>query len=121
MINENRIVPVTKSDLLSIYANMFVVADKDVTVLHASEIGAFSLAAELAPNEIAVCAEPVKTFDLNRHGGAGNIAFIPALDYDGFYNNGVKVVFDGDEVKPDGVTLYIVHMTSAESVMSKFY
>ena len=121
MINENRIVPVTKSDLLSIYANMCIISGKDVTVVHASNIGVFSITDDLTIDDYVVCAEPVKSVELNDN-TAGNVLFIPAVDFDGFYADGVKITFDGGaEVEADGATLYMAHLSSGEPMLYKYY
>ncbi len=100
MINPDRIVPVTKTDLLSLYSAILEIANVTVTKAEADDVeGNFTIAT--TGNKIA--SEPVKT--LNFTAASGTVYFIPAYDYAGISVNGSAVTPTG-EVNADGRTLY---------------
>lgn len=97
MINEERIVPVTKTDLLTLYGNTMKLAGMTVSNQAADAPGVFVYdGAATAGNLIA--DEPVKSFDL-ADATSGVVYFIPAYDYEGFKVGGVAVA----SALPDGV------------------
>ena len=101
MINTDRIVPVTKTDLLTIYGNVLVIAGETIDAVEATAPGVFSV--DSASNDI-LCAEPVKSLDFDGVSSA-TVYFIAANDYEGFTVDGAAVTVTGD-VEADGSTLY---------------
>lgn len=88
MVNNDRIVPVTKTDLLTLYKSIFTIANVTTTILEATTPGVFSVTS--AANAI-LCAEPVKTLDIDATASsvtAATIYFLAALDYKGFSIDG---------------------------------
>lgn len=106
MINNNRIVPITSVDLISMYG----------CVLAAAAAAAASTAPEKLeatnPAEFSVTTngktylanEPVKSLNFGNV-TAGAIYFVPAYDYKGFTKTGATLTVTGD-VDPDSRTLY---------------
>lgn len=104
MINNDRIVPITAVDLITMYGLILALAaDTAPTKLDAIDTaGDF----EQSTNSATVlCSEPVKTFGFGESVTAGTVYFVPAYDFAGFTLNGVATTPTGD-VNPDGRTLY---------------
>lgn len=104
MINTDRIVPITKTDLISMYGLILLQASANsgMTAIQANDVeGDFSCG-----TGIHIAAQPVKTCDFT--GASGTLYFVPAYDYAGFTKGGAAVtIADNDvEVAPDGHTLY---------------
>ena len=106
MINENRIVPVTKIDLLTLYGLILKQYNSSLVVKEATDAGVFDVDVHMA----VLLNEPVKTCNIVSESAGEFIYFIPALDFEGFTVDGQHVdpQESGAYVKPvaDGVTLY---------------
>lgn len=112
MINTNRIVPITKLDLISMYGLILKVGSVNVTALDASTVdGEFSAAAGTY-----LCSQPVKSFDFT--GASGTAYFVPDYAYEGFTKSGAAVTVEGD-VDPDGATLYKAVLSSGTVTITK--
>lgn len=118
MINANRIVPVTASDLISIYGTMMKLAGTSVTAIQASDPGVFAMTSG-SGNVLA--AEPVKSFNFGSSVSSAVAYFVPAYDYDGFQINGTKVTpAEGStSVDPDGRTLYTATLATGAVTIAK--
>lgn len=114
MINENRIVPVTATDLITLYGTIMKLAGTSVTAVDATDPGEFASA--LSGNVLA--SEPVKGFNITS-GSSGVIYFVPAYDYDGFAIAGTAVETAGADVTPDGKTLYSATLSSGTITIAK--
>lgn len=106
MINNNRIVPVQATDLISLYA---VILKQDTTnnstlakVDAANAEGDFAITAASTP---LICSEPAKSIDLAAAVTAATVYFVPAYNYKGFTLAGVATTPTGT-VDADGATLY---------------
>ena len=105
MINNDRIVPVQATDLISLYGMILKAANVSVTKLVAEEIGKFQIKTD---NATLLADEPVVTIDYDKTASGadnGTVYFVPAFDYVGFTVDGVAVTPTGDVVA-DGCTLY---------------
>ena len=116
MINEKRIVPVTKVDLLTLYGNIMKLAGTTVGDVQASEPGVFVVSSG-SGNKIA--AEPVKSFDFATGVSSMTVYFVPAFDYEGFKVQGTKVTTLGATVAADGATLYTATLSSGDVTIAK--
>lgn len=116
MINEKRIVPVTKVDLLTLYGNIMKLAGTTVSDVQASEPGVFVVSSG-SGNKIA--AEPVKSFDFASGVSSMTVYFVPAFDYEGFKVQGTKVTTLGATVAADGATLYTATLSSGDVTIAK--
>lgn len=111
MINNDRIVPVTKIDLLSLYGTMLALTEGDsITTVDAEDPGTFAL--EEGDSGLYIANEPVKSFDFASFAESEStpevtVFFVPAYDYEGFSIEGDAVETTGVEVVPDGYTLYV--------------
>ena len=137
MINKDRIVPVMKTDLLSLYATMLALAGQSFTILEGDGSGNFTFDGEGGGGErgmkvkassdaVFLANEPVKSVDLSTASGDFTLFFVAAYDYEGFGEG----EGDGDEPAPmpfrgvlspveaDCSTLYVATMNSGDfSVM----
>lgn len=122
MINADRIVPVTATDLITLYA---LILKQDATnnstlaKLNADTIdGAFQIKSGSAP---LIATEPVRVCDIDATASsvsACTLYFIPAFDYEGFTIDGAKVTPTGT-VKADGNTLYKAVLATGAITISK--
>ena len=111
MVNTDRIVPIQKIDLLSMYGTVLAIASVSFTVLAANDvIGDFSVTGSgAAGNKLA--NQPVKTLDFASGVTGATVYFVPAYDYAGMTIAGVATTPTGT-VNPDGVTLYKAVLSS---------
>lgn len=117
MINTDRIVPVTKTDLLTLYGNILTIAGKTLTVANANGAdGVFNIA-EGSGDIIA--SEPVNSCDFGEDVTAAVVYFIPGYDYTGFTVNGAAVEASGDAVDADGVSLYTATLADGGVTIAK--
>lgn len=131
MVNKDRIVPVTKTDLLSIYATIFQVmaSDTPTTFLNADNAeGDFTITADTSglSGGLAIASEPVKSllFALPLSSSSNIVfMFIPAVDFEGF-----KAWADAEggsvmdlpylgEVIADGATLHTFRYMGGQAVI----
>lgn len=116
MINNDRIVPVQKIDLLSLVGTVLGLIGTSYAVLAASDVeGTFSVTGSgAAGNKLA--NQPVKTLDFASGVTSGTVFFVAAYDFAGFTVNGTAAtIADGSAtVEPDGVTLYKAVLGSGE-------
>ena len=87
MINKNRIVPVMKTDLLSLYSVILMMdsGNSSMAVAEASDVeGNFAI----STTGVKICNQPVKKVNLT--GASATVYFVADAEYDGFYINGTK-------------------------------
>lgn len=103
MINTNRIVPIQKIDLISMYGLILKQSNATLAKVSASDVeGDFEIKSATTP---LIADEPVKTVDFASGVTSATLYFVPAFDYAGFTLAGVAVTPTGD-VNADGYTLY---------------
>ena len=116
MINTDRIVPVTKTDLLTLYGNVLKIANVSVTALTAGDVeGDFS---QTTNSATVICAEPVKSLNFGSSVTAATVYFIPAYSYTGFTKTGATLTVTGD-VNADGATLYKATLSTNALTIAK--
>ena len=108
MINVDRIVPVTATDLITLYGFILKMVDIDVTALDAVSPAEF---VQDTTGETVLAAEPVKSFDFGADVEAATVYFVAAYDYVGFTKDGEAIEAEG-EVEADGRTLYTATLES---------
>lgn len=117
MINSNRIVPVTKTDLLTLYGNILTIAGTTVTKVDANDAsGVFEIATG-SGNLIA--SEPVNSCDFGEDVTAAVLYFVPGYDYTGFSIDGTAVETSGVDVDADGVSLYTATLADGGVTIAK--
>ena len=89
MINTDRIVPVTKTDLLSLYSVILAQANAALEKLAADNVlGDFVVS---AASKTYLAAEPVRTVKFGSAITADTIFFVAAYDYAGFEKEGATL------------------------------
>lgn len=122
MINKDRIVCVTKTDLISLYG---LILKQDTTnnstlakLASKSVDGDFQITSGSAP---LLADQPVKTCDIDATASsvsACTLYFVPALDFVGFSIDGTAVTVTGD-VDADGATLYKAVLATGAITVTK--
>ena len=116
MINNDRIVPIQKTDLLSLIGTVLAIANVSYGVIASTDIeGDFEVTGSgAAGNKLA--NQPVKSLDFKSGVTSGTVYFVAAYDYEGFKVAGAAAtIADGsDTVVKDGATLYKAVLGSGE-------
>lgn len=118
MINNDRIVPITVVDLLSMYGLILAIGlDSAPTALAADDTaGDFTV----SDNSATVLAnEPVKTVNFASGVSAGTVYFVPAYNYEGFSIDGTATATAGATVTADGRSLYSATLSSGTITIAK--
>lgn len=98
MINKDRIVPIQKTDLLTLFGGILTVGGVTYTVLASADVeGTFTV----GEAGTYLANQPVKTLDFTA--ASGTVYFVAAYDFAGITVNGVAAEVD---VKNDGATIY---------------
>ena len=119
MINNDRIVPIQKIDLLSMIGTVLNIANVDYAVIAATDVeGDFSVTGSGAAGT-KLANQPVKTLDFASGVTGGTVYFVPAYDFAAITVAGAAATIDDsgldlDEVQADGVTLYKAVLSSGE-------
>lgn len=116
MINEDRIVPVQKIDLITMYGTIMKLAGTSVAATEADAPGVFKLTSG-SGNLLA--NEPVKTLDFGSGVSSAVVYFVPSYDYEGFSVAGTAVETAGAEVKADGASLYTATLATGTVTIAK--
>lgn len=116
MINNDRIVPIQKMDLLSMFGTLLglfgVMEHSDVySVLAAKNVNGDFTVTE-APESLLLANQPVRSLNFGADVSNGMVIFVPDHHYQGFSIDGTAVETTGDVVNPDGVTLYSATLNS---------
>lgn len=121
MINSDRIVPITATDLISNYGLILLQNSNNsgLTALEALDTdGSFQIKSGSAP---LIANEPVKTCDIDATASsvsACTLFFVPAYDYEGFTIDGAKVTPTGT-VEADGRSLYKATLATGTITIAK--
>lgn len=106
MVNNDRIVPITNIDFLSMIGTVLTLNGTNFTVAQAQTVeGDFTISPAEGQTGNYLVNQPVKTINVATS-EAVNIYFVAAYGYAGFSINGTAVTTTGDTVQPDGITLY---------------
>lgn len=117
MINNDRIVPISKIDLLSLYATVLSVHGTSFAKQSGDIEGNFVLANSASGN--LLCDAPVKTLDF---GGASAavVYFVAGYDYDCIKVNGTEVSpAGGVTIDKDCATLYTATLSGGTVTLAK--
>jgi len=116
MINNDRIVSVTKTDLLSLYGTILNIASVSYDALAAKDVdGNFDVTGSgAAGNKLA--NQPVKSVDFKTGVTSGTVYFVAAYDYEGFKVAGAAATMGSGSVtvNADAATLYKAVLGSGE-------
>ena len=115
MINTNNIVPVTATDLLTIYGNVLKIAGVSIEKLTGAN-GAYQVKAN---SKFYIADAPVASLDFDATASsvtAGTVYFIPDYHFTGVTKDGTKVTAT---VEADGNTLYSAVLSSGTVTVAK--
>lgn len=118
MINNNRVVPITKIDWLSLIGTVLGIGGTSYGVLDAANVeGDFDLTGSGAAGN-KLCGQPVKTLNFHTGVTSGTVYFVAAHDFAGItFHEGAATFnssyLDNDDVIKDGVTLYKAVLSSS--------
>lgn len=116
MINNDRIVPITACDLISMYGLILIQNNSTLAAVDSGTVnGQFEITSADTP---LIADEPVQTVDFASGVTAATLYFVPAYDYAGFTINGAAVTPTGD-VEADGRTLYKAVLASGNVTITK--
>lgn len=121
MINNDRIVPITTVDLISMYGLILAAAAAAASGTAPTALDATDTAGDFAQstNSATVLAsEPVKTLNFGSSVTAATVYFVPAYDYAGFTKTGATLTVTGDVVA-DGRTLYKATLSTNALTIAK--
>lgn len=107
MINTNRIVPVTKIDLITLYGMILLQnsSNSALAKLAATDVeGDYSISA----SGTYLCDQPLQSATFGSSVTSGTVYFVPAFDYAGFSKTGATLTVTNPTggVVADGHTLY---------------
>ena len=122
MINSDRIVPVTATDLITLYGLILkqdTTDNSSLAALNALDVeGDFKITSGSAP---LLASQPAKSIDIDATASsvsAATIYFVPAYDYKGFTIDGVAITPTGT-VTADGSTLYKAVLATGAVTITK--
>lgn len=109
MINTNRVVPVEKIDLISLYGLILQQSESTLAKVSAATVdGQYSITAAATP---LIADQPVQSMDFASGVSTATVYFVAGLNFTGFTINGAAVTPTGT-VNADGVTLYKAELGS---------
>lgn len=118
MINKDRVVAVTATDLVSLYALILSAAGTTLTAVDAKNPeGDFVI--EEDPANAVIASEPVKSLDFDAAVTAAVVYFVPTYDYEGFKIAGAAVETTGADVVNDHANLYKATLATGAVAIEK--
>ncbi len=120
MINKDRIVPVTKTDLLSLYGtviNLMALLGQGGTPEELPAVPATSADGvyEYSTPVFGICDQPVKSIRLDSSINAA-FFFIPNYDFEGIYVNGTRYD-DPEEIDASSSNFYMMNYSNDDLVV----
>lgn len=126
MINKDRIVPVTATDLISLYSTIIVQQNSSVKPIDAIDVeGDFSL--EGVTDNTLIASQPVKRLDVPSDASSTSFYFVADYEFEGIFINGVEVPVTvvtmggyttNEDIKNDGCTLYLAQFSGSSTSMN---
>jgi hypothetical protein len=116
MINTERIVPIDRCDLITMYGLIIKQGTATLAKVDAADAdGNFEITAASTP---LIASEPVATCDFAEAVTSATLYFVPAYDFVGFSLAGTMVTPTGD-VEADGRTLYKAELATGAVTITK--
>lgn len=119
MVNNDRIVPIQKMDLLTMLGTVLVIASVSYTVLASADVeGGFSVTGTGDAGNL-LANQPVKTLDFVSGVTAGTVYFVADYGFEGIKVAGAAATISDSgialaDVKKDGVTVYKAVLATGE-------
>jgi hypothetical protein len=123
MINNDRIVPITAIDLISIYALILKAGNVVSEVKNPTTTdGHYEITWTTSNGPSAIiCTEPVSSVNYTSSAGNIKLYFVAAHDFKGITRNGVPMTGHNGTILPDGKTLWLIEPTgSTDYTVSKY-
>lgn len=111
MINNERVVSVTTTDLISLYSVILAAAGTTVDAFQPTDIGIFG-----TPVGTMIATEPVVKVTDSAMNADWTLYFVPAYNFDGFYGENGKLTPEGADIVADGRSLYKAEYEIGETV-----
>lgn len=117
MINNDRIVPVMATDLITLYGVILKMDSNNSSLakVNGDAEGNFAVTSASTP---LLASEPVKSCDFAAAVTSASLYFVPSYDFEGFSLAGVKTTASGD-VDKDGNTLYLATLATNAITITK--
>lgn len=114
MVNNDRIVPIQKTDFLSLIGTVLVLGEYAPTIAAAAD-GNFVLTGTGDIKNV-LCNQPAVSIDFASGVTAGVAYFVADYGFNGFKVAGTAVepAAGSDDVNPDGITLYAATLSSGD-------
>lgn len=118
MINNERIVPITAIDLISMYGLILAASAAAASGTAPTALAATTTDGQFTVAEAGtyIASEPVQTLNFTAE---GTVYFVAAYDYSGISVSGTAVTPDGNTVLADARTLYKAKMGSGSVTITK--
>ena len=118
MINTDRIVPIQKIDLISMYGLILKLAASTAPAkLDSGTIDGEFL--QTTNSATVLCSAPLKSLNFGSDVTAATVYFVPAYDYKGFTKTSATITTAGVDVVADGVTLYSATLSTNTLTFAK--
>jgi hypothetical protein len=111
MINKDRIVPVTATDLITLYGTTLKIASVSATAVSSENAEGDFVIAE---GGTLLADEPVKSVKFGEGVSSATLYFVASYDYEGF-----KGVTATGDVDADGCTLYTATLSGGSVTIAK--
>ena len=117
MINANRIVPVQKTDLITLYSVILGAGGTTLTKADPSDVEGNVAIATGSNSTHHVVSAPAKKIAFAGTVTADNVYFVASVNgFDGFYVGTTKITPTGADIVADGVTLYKAVLSGGNAV-----
>ena len=115
MVNKDFIIPVQKTDLLSLYGTVLTIANVSFAIAACSVEGECDVTGSGSAGNF-LANGPVKSIDFKSGVTGATVYFIPAYDYEGIKVAGAAATMDAESVEVDAVeaNLYKAVLSSGE-------
>ena len=116
MINADRIVPVQKTDLLSLYSVILAAASVTLTKADPSDVEGHVAIATGSNSTHHLVSAPALSIDFAGTVTADNVYFVARPGFEGFKVGTTKITPTGADIAEDGVTLYKAVLSGGNAV-----
>lgn len=117
MINTNRIVPVQKTDLITLYSVILGAAGTTLTKAEPADVEGNVAIATGSSSTHHVVSAPAKSISFAGTVTADNVYFVASVNgFDGFKVGDTEITPTGAEIVADGVTLYKAVLSGGNAV-----
>lgn len=119
MVNNDRIVPITKTDYLTMIGTVLALTGTSYKVLASDTVeGGFTVTGTGAAGNL-LANQPVQTLDFASGVTGGTVYFVAAHNFEGITAAGAAATIDDaglglEDIKTDGVTLYKAVLATGE-------